>query len=412
MKKFIPLYIALFFAPSVMAQELMSVYEAPDEEKSVLQINSMNYYASNRYNNALTDKFLFGGTITTDIKDRALNRLGSLNSLGGQAEQELLFYTPAFSPIGDERYGFMVEISDHHLLSTHMASDLFQTLMYGNAGTLGDTMDFGFTHAQYLHYQKVGIGIYEKSTMSSTRLNYVLGSRAFEGRLSNSWMLSQTDTISLQLQGAGYQTDRFSPYIGLQGSGVSVDLNYNFKFETKNGREQILNLQVNNLGFIYWNQSTIDYGVDSLVRYTGFDVQDFMNQPEGAENNYNFQDTLGIERARGNVLKALPIEFSIQKLPMRESDKKLQFIGGFKTLLTSDYFPYFYGGAYYAVSDAFTGSTRLSYGGFGRLQWGLNLNYWAGDKARISLGTFDMIGFISKTYGHGRSMHLSANFNF
>ena len=55
MKKFIPLYIALFFAPSVMAQELMSVYEAPDEEKSVLQINSMNYYASNRYNNALTD---------------------------------------------------------------------------------------------------------------------------------------------------------------------------------------------------------------------------------------------------------------------------------------------------------------------------------------------------------------------
>ncbi|MGB1102305.1 MAG: DUF5723 family protein [Crocinitomicaceae bacterium] len=409
MKKLIPLYTMLLLAPVVFGQEMLSVYETPDEDKNVLSIQSMNYYASNRFNNDLTDKFIFGGTITTEIKERAFDKMSNLNALGGQAEQEILFYTPSISPIGDERYGLVVGLSDHHLLSSHTPTDLFQTLMYGNVGTLGDTMDFGFTHVQYLHYQKVGIGLYEKSTLSSIRLNYVIGSRAFEGRLSNSWMVSQTDAIALNLRGSGYQTDRFNPYISLQGSGASIDLNYNFKFETKTGREQILNLQVNNLGFIYWNQSTISHSVDSLVQYTGFDVQDFINQPEGAENNYNFQDTLGIESTRGNVFKALPIEFAIQKLPMRESDKKLQIIGGFKTILTSDYFPYFYGGAYYSFSESFTGSTRLSYGGFGQLQWGLNLNYWGGDKARISLGTFDMLGFISKTYGHGRSINLSAN---
>lgn len=393
-----------------IGQELMSVYDEPDVEQSILQLSSMNYYSSNTFNNAFLDKFLFGGTITPAIKDRALDKTNKLNSLGGQFEQELVFYTPDFNPIGDDRFGFVVGISDNHLLSTHTASDLYETALYGNAHTLGDTMDFGFTHVQYLHYQKVGIGLYEKSTLSSIRLNYVVGSRALEGRLSNTWMHSQEDTITLNMQGSGYQTDRFYPYVGLQGSGVSLDLNYNFEFETKSGREQVLNLQINNLGFIYWNQSTIEHSVDSTVRYSGFNVQDFLNNEEGESPTYNFQDTLGIESERRNMFKALPIEFSIQKLPMRNSDKKLQFIGGFKTILTSDYFPYIYGGAYYAPVTSFSGSTRLSYGGFGQLQWGINLNYWAGDKAWVSLGTFDMIGFISKTYGFGRSLHLSANF--
>jgi len=95
---------------------------------------------------------------------------------------------------------------------------------------------------------------------------------------------------------------------------------------------------------------------------------------------------------------------------MRNSDKKLQAILGFKAILTSDYFPYLFGGVYYAPTDNFSGSTRLSYGGFGGLQWGIDLNYWLKDKVYIGLGTFDMIGNISKKYGFGRSVNLSAHF--
>ena len=215
MKKHLFIFTALLTAPFTFGQELMTVYEEPSAEESILQVNSMNYYSSNTFNNAFMDKFLFGGTITTDIKDRSLNKTNKLNSLGGQVEQELLYYTPAINPIGDERYGLVIGLSDNHLISSHLASDLFQTVFYGNANNLGDTMDFGFTHLQYLHYQKVGIGLYEKSTLSSIRLNYVIGSRAAEGRLSNTWMHSMEDTITLHLQGSGYQTDRFYPYIGL-----------------------------------------------------------------------------------------------------------------------------------------------------------------------------------------------------
>ena len=59
----------------------------------------------------------------------------------------------------------------------------------------------------------------------------------------------------------------------------------------------------------------------------------------------------------------------------------------------------------------FAASTRVSYGGFGGFQWGLNLNLWLKNKVYFGLGSFDLIGLASKKYGFGRSINFSANFN-
>lgn len=394
------------------SQDLTPVFEDTTLEGSMVKLTSFNYYASNAFTNEFTDKFLFGGEVTREIKDRVTDNLGRVNSLGGEIEQRIDFYAGTLTPLRNKNYGMHFSISDNHLISSNMSSDLYTTIMYGNADNLNDTMDFSFSHFQYLHYQKFGIGLFDKRTLSSVQLNYVAGANAIEGRLSNSWMYSAQDSITLMLQGAGDATEDFSPYFGFQGHGFAVDLNYNFLFDTKKGNPQIINLKINNIGLIAWNKTSRRYSVDSTVTYSGFDIQDFINQPEGSSNNYNFQDTLGIVSGTGPTVSSLPIEFVIQKLPRKESQKKLQYILGFKTILTSDYFPYFFGGVYYAPIQNFSGSTRLSYGGFGGLQWGLDLNYWVNGNIHLGLGTFDMIGNISKKYGFGRSLNFSAHFKF
>lgn len=401
----------LFLSTLTFAQDVLPIFGDTTFEKNLLKISSHNYYSSNHFNNALLDKFIFGGTITDEIKNKNSERLSPNNRLGGEMEQTIEHYNANIHPIRNKKYGLLLSFSDAHLLSANVPTDLFNLAMYGNADYLNDTLKFGFAHVQYLHYQKIGVGIFDKSTLSSLKVNYIAGSKVLEGRLNDSWMLNQPDSITLKMQGAGYSSDRFYPYMGFQGSGVTVDLNYNFLFESRKGNSQFLNLKISNLGFVVWNANNHQYTVDSTSNYTGFDIRNFINQPEGTSKKYNFIDTLGIYEGQGKNIAAMPIEFVLQKAPVRNSSQKLQYILGFKTILTSDYFPYLFAGIYYAPVANFSASTRLSYGGFGGLQWGLNLNYWIKGKTYLALGTYDMIGNISKNYGFGRSINFSAHFN-
>lgn len=412
MKNKISTLVLGLIATSALAQELTPVLNQDVFEGSQLRLTSLNYYASNRFNNDLMDKFIFGGEITADIKDHASNKLKSNNTIGAESEQRLTYYNGNINPLGKENYGIMASISDNHLISSTIATDLFRTAMYGNANYIGDTMDFSLTHFQYQHFQKVGIGVFDKRTLSGIQLSYVAGSKGVQGRLTNSEMVSQQDTITLLLQGNGYQSDQFSPYWAFQGSGVALDMNYNFLFNSKKGNPQAISLMVSNIGFIAWNKNTHIYSIDSTTTYTGFDVKNFINQPEGTTNTFNFVDTLGLRDRQDKKITSLPIEFSLQKVPLKNSSQKLQSILGFKTILTSDYFPYIFAGLYYAPNANFSASTRLSYGGFGGFQWGLSLNYWLKDRAFISVSSFDMIGNISKKLGYGRSANLAIHFNF
>ncbi len=403
--------IGLLGCASLTAQEILPIQHDSIEAKSWTEISSQNYHASNALNNDFTNKFLFGGEVTGEIKDRAQDKLGSVNRFGAESNQNITHYSRDIHPFGGTRYGLVVNFSDNHLLSSNISTDLFNTVMYGNAAYIGDTMDFSFTHFQYLHYQKFGFGLYDTKTRSSVRISYVAGSKTIESRLNNSFLVSQPDNISLMLQGTGFKSDRFYPYWAFQGAGFAVDVNYNFNISTKKFGDQMMNLQVNNLGIIFWNNQSSTYFADSTTNYTGFDVQDFINRDENAEaKTYNFIDTLGVIEGKGNNRTGLPIEFVLQKMPQRNHENKFQSIFGFKTILTSDYAPYFFAGVYYSPVQNFSASTRLSYGGFGRLQWGLNLNYWIQDKAYIGLGTFDMIGNIASEIGYGRSVNFSVHF--
>ena len=410
MKKLITSF-ALLSAVIGFGQEPMTVYEdSLLKGDNLLKLSSFNYYSSNRFNNDLMDKFIFGGEITPEIKDRANARLSHVNSIGAEAEQRIDHYSSDIHLTRDDRYGLIVSFSDNHLVSANIAEDLYRIAMYGNANYMQDTMQFAFSHLLYQHYQKMSVGFFEKRTLSSVQLSYVAGSKTVEGRLNDSWMYSDQDSILMMLQGTGFRTDRFRPYMGFQGSGVALDMNYNFMFDTRKGNSQVLNLKVNNLGFIIWNNQSHQLAVDSLSTYTGFDIQDFLNREEGDTLNYNFPDTLGFRTQQAKSLSAMPIEFTLQKLPIRNSGKKLQYLAGFKTILTADYFPYLFAGIYYEPINNFSASTRISYGGFGGLQWGLNLNYWILDRANFSLGTHNMVGNISKKFGYGRSINFSAYF--
>ena len=160
---------------------------------------------------------------------------------------------------------------------------------------------------------------------------------------------------------------------------------------------------------IFWNRNSSTYEVDDSLSYTGFEFNQLINK-EYNFDDFNIADTVNYRKTVGRVSDPLPVEIVVQKIADRGNSNKLQAIFGFKAILTADYFPYLFVGGYYQPTSNFSASTRLAYGGFGGLQWGLRANYWVKDKVALSLGTHNFLGMTVKNIGMGRSLNFTARF--
>lgn len=412
MNKFLTSVILLTTSLS-FGQDLSHVYSDTTNTGHQINISSFNYYASNSFNNQLTNAFIYGGNISTEIKDFNQTKLGRVNSLGGEAEQKIEYINYNITPIKKwANYGLIVGIEDVNFISTNLNSDLYNSAFYGNSNYLGDTMDFSFSHLQYQHYQKISFGLIHKTYKSSLKLSFVQGNRSIDYRLGNTWMYSSpdSDSIKYNLNAEGHYTDSTKSYFSGKGYGFSFDFNHNFIYYNKDGNRKVINFKLGNLGVVFWNDKTNYNYVDSANTYTGFDVLDLIAKDSAA--TLLSSDTLGIYSSKESKMELLPFELSIQKLADRYSDKKVQLIFGFKSIITSDYKPYLYVGAYYSPNQNFGLSSRFSYGGFGGFKVGLNANYLVKDKFEIAIGTFDLVGFISPKYGFGKSLNFSTRIKF
>ena len=309
-------------------------------------------------------------------------------------------------------YGLIIGVEDVNFVSSNLSSDLYNTVFYGNSNYLGDTLDFSFSHLQYQHYQKVSFGLIHKTYKSSLKVSFVSGNRSIDYRLGNTWMQSSvlSDSIKFNLNAEGHFTDSTQSYLSPKGYGFAFDLNHNFIYYNRDGKRQVINFKLGNLGVVFWNDKTNYNYVDSSSTYSGFDLTDFLGSDFTTQQLTS--DTLGIFSDKRSKMELLPFELSVQKLADRYSDKKIQVIFGFKSIITSDYKPYLYVGAYYSPNQKFGLSSRLAYGGFGGFKVGLNANYWVKDKFEIALGTFDLVGFISPKYGFGKSLNFSTRIKF
>ena len=64
-----------------------------------INISSFNYYASNSFNNDLTNAFIYGGYIDSTMKSFNQSKLGRTNSFGGEFEQNIEYINFNVTPL-------------------------------------------------------------------------------------------------------------------------------------------------------------------------------------------------------------------------------------------------------------------------------------------------------------------------
>ena len=63
------------------------------------------------------------------------------------------------------------------------------------------------------------------------------------------------------------------------GVGASADIFFETPYKSKLGKQSILTVNANNIGFIHWRNNSVQYSSDSTLRFNGYNIKnifDFM----------------------------------------------------------------------------------------------------------------------------------------
>ena len=61
--------------------------------------------------------------------------------------------------------------------------------------------------------------------------------------------------------------------ISFNGMGASADIFFETPYKSKLGKKSILTVSANNIGFIHWNNKSIQYSSDSSLRFIGYKIK-------------------------------------------------------------------------------------------------------------------------------------------
>ncbi|MEO6883944.1 MAG: DUF5723 family protein [Bacteroidia bacterium] len=386
---------------------------------------SIGFYGNYDYNsNAITNRFLGtflkNGFLDNSMKDAVSNRLQSTNRFGGDV-QEGAYYT-FYSKKKEEK--FFVAFKNCLHFDTQFSPDLFNVAFYGNQQYQGKTANFDNFNLNLLQYQQVEFGIVKKIFFSEDTTNKAV----FYG--ASIAILNGQQYTSITAKTAQLYTDINDQYINFN---TSVMMNQSDtarkKFGSVNGIGAALNLfiympyitykhkgsitiHVTNIGAIEWNKNASTYQQDSLFHYEGFQIN----------NIYDLKNATFAAAQQDSVLKklttlkkqaystTLPATLDVSSTT---NYGKFQFTKGFNYIFNANYtMCYFIGGNYF-FNPNFCLTTRISYGGYGFMSYGLGIVAKLKHNFTLTFASNDIEGFIlpNSTTGGEMQVKLVKYFN-
>jgi hypothetical protein len=357
-------------------------YDTLIEPKQELILTGIGDASSTALGLDIANKFLFGGEITSEMKDKSLERHNSLNRFGSDANVELEYRNYKAKLFKSEEFGFLVKAGMYNFNQSIYSKDVFQLAMYGNEGLLGDTAILSGTQFKSTTFQKIGFGFIDKFSKSSVTLNLVGLNNSTSINLDRMEMYQSSDADTLKLAYTGdynfYEDAAF-----LRGIGVALDFDIRFNSKNKKGDAVYFQVMGRNLGFVSSISSQSKYSSNSQVAYTGFTYDEIVNGGSIINDNVALMDSLGIEESTSKNTEFLPGLLQASKLVDVNSKRKLQEFYGGRMYLSKIAIPQVFGGINYRPLEFLNIGASASYGGFSGLRGGAYLSY---NTSKINIG--------------------------
>jgi len=190
----------------------------------------------------------------------------------------------------------------------------------------------------------------------------------------------------------------------VNGIGAAVNLFINMSYITLKHKGSIT-IHVNNIGAIKWNKNALAYQQDSVFHYDGFQIN----------NIYDLKSATFESAQQDSILKkltALKKESFSTTLPATldvsstTNYGKFQFTKGFNYIFNANYKLCYYIGGNYFFTKNFCLTSRISYGGYGLMSYGLGIAAKFKHQFSLTFASNDIQGFILPNTTAGGEMQV------
>lgn len=390
----IRLYLLLSMAPCLTyAQWNSALTDTVPAGRYKAGISAIADYSSNSLTSAFAFSWLAGNYLNNTLKQQVSSLLGNNNRAGYEMNYGMYMVFCHDTAGKRKPLNFFVALRHKSYLNTSFTADDFQVPFYGNAGYAGKTAQLSPFNFESLSYQQAELGLV---------FTHFAGGAEFGAGLS---FLAGQSYLAMQLPSAGLYTSPTGESItinadallmqsdtsaqgrnGINGAGGSLDLYFMVPYKL-GGKNSSISIGLSDLGFIRWNNSSLQYRKDTTYTYNGVSINS-LNDIKNLSFHSLAADSLQnryFPYKKGGFYSAIPAVLELKSVTQFSSAFHLE-------LGLCDMFNANAGAYFYAQSDFYFGSKWMTtfqagYGGYAginfaaslcrqyrRSQWSLTLN--------------------------------------
>ncbi|MFT4779479.1 MAG: hypothetical protein ACI923_002020 [Flavobacteriales bacterium] len=398
MKNLLLLLCVFASVSPLLGQRLWLLPQLSDADSSfyqssiVLSINADAGFRSNSIENEMVDKLLFGGYIGNDVIQRAYDRMAPLGRMGAQSDANFTFQMMSDSLFGNAKWGWQGKVQSRIHLESSFNKGLFSAVFQGNGGE-GEVTQNVDAYLDFMQYQKFGVGVFHKPSMSGFTFSAVNGQQFERFRNTESSLFTSSESDSLALEHNIYygRSDTItSGFLSGDGIGVSFDGVLNVPLK---GSKGLISLEVFDLGFVAWNESTLINRSKDTWSYTGFDLNEILDENQDTVLP-SYPDSLDANAEVGKEIRLLPGRLEMRLLHQINLNDFFEIGMSFRPV--DSYEPYFRAAYFYHFTSRTLVGAQVATGGYGTVRFGISAEKWFGKNWYVAVGTEDVYGLISK----------------
>jgi hypothetical protein len=259
MKKYLIIFIIFFSIKNIFPQS------------NLISFDSKISIESNTLDNNILNTFLYGGTINQELKDHWIGLSRKNNTVNGELSNGISFSKNLQSG------NLLFSIFDRNNLNININKDLLKLILNGNYNYQGELLEFNSSNLRITRYQqyKIGYNLKLKKNQIKLAVSYLQGNHNINIVINEGSLFTYPNGESLDINYDinSFITDTSSyKFFNSNGNGFAIDFSSNINFNKSE-----INIYMNNLGYIKWNNQSINNSIDSSYSFNGITINNFNN---------------------------------------------------------------------------------------------------------------------------------------
>ncbi len=353
-----------------------------DTMKSSFSINGRLNFGSNCLTAQFANYFIGKMFIDSTMKQDVQSSLVGKNRYGYDLDEGITYSHKIKSLLGLPVSGYYLALRNRTHADAFFTGDAFNLVFNGNSMFAGKTATLDNINVHSMQYQQLQFGLvkvypaYKSSYTVGFGLSLLKGQDDLQITTGKTGLFTQNtgDTITLDLSMRMNQSDiAKTGYSAFNGWGLSTDIFVEYYDTTSEVR---IRLDVKDLGFIMWNNHSIQNNIDTSFNFTGFNVANLLYPSDSLSNlslDSSFVKTYNAHQTKKTYNTILPASVNLSYRMFISDNHQYPLDAGINYRFAANYNFMVYAG----ISDFINKKTIIggtfTYGGYSK--YGLGINF-------------------------------------